>query len=78
MRHPDEYIIVLVCDDIPNQKFWDDVKCDWTADLESSTGFQTYGKAGQKMWSIPVDKVTHRVTTIPFGIYERLLRGETV
>ncbi len=74
------YIAILVCDDIPNQKFWDAKAEDWTSDIEKATTYHKYIDVARAIWlgPIPEDKITHRVTTCPKAIYLRLLAGENI
>ena len=72
-----DYIVILVCDNIPNQKFWDDNIQDWTSVFEDATIYSTYGDAGSVIWNtIPASKVTHRITSSNKKLYELMLTGK--
>ena len=70
------YIVILVCDNIPNQKFWNEESQDWTHNLERATVYPTYGDAGRIIWSIPKDKISHRVTSSNKEMYELYSSGK--
>jgi hypothetical protein len=66
------HLIVLICDNIPNQKFWDG--SDWSSDLNQAVFPLSYEKAGWIIWKeIPEEKATHRITALPKRVYLRLL-----
>lgn len=72
---PGNYIVVLVSDNIPNQKFWNAETKDWTSDLDRATIYPTYSAATRATWfDIPEDKVTHRITQSPKAWYLELLQ----
>lgn len=77
-KTPDDYnwLAVLICDNIPNQKFW--TGDDWTSDIDKAKLYHEYRDVVHCIWSeIPGDKVTARITATPKTIYVRLLNGET-
>lgn len=63
-----EQIIILTCDSIPNQQFWDGE--DWTTDLESAKRYPGINGGVQAMLAIPQEKVTHRVVVYDYIRYK--------
>ncbi len=73
------YIVILVCNDIPNQKFWNKDTQDWTDNLDNASIDYTYGDAIGTIWkAIPNNKVIARITSCPKAIYLRLLAREKI
>lgn len=69
----DGWIAILVCDNMPNQKFWDGN--DWTSDIGEAIVYPKYGDVfGTIHKEIPEEKVTHRITSVPKCVYLRILR----
>ena len=68
-----DYIVILVCDNIPNQKFWNAQTRDWTYKFEEATIYATYGASVQAIWDIPEEKVTARVTSLNKDLYYLML-----
>lgn len=81
-----DWIVILVCDNIPNQKFWDGA--DWTTDLDKAKIHPTYGSTIQTIWfdisqeamdkaQIESEKkcpnIKIRITSSPIKLYRRLL-----
>jgi hypothetical protein len=72
-----DYIVILVCDNIPNQKFWNDSIQDWTTSFEDATVYETYGDSGRCIWNnIPGEKVTARITSSNKTLYYLMLSGK--
>lgn len=73
------YLVVLICDNIPNQKFWSKNSQDWSSNMEDGAIYYKYSEAIRTQWfEIPEDKVTHRITICSKSIYKRLLAGEKI
>ena len=72
----EEWIIVQICDNIPNQKFWNG--SDWINDIDSALMYISYGSALREMWNISRDKCTHRVSVIPKTVYLNLLNPKEI
>lgn len=71
------HIVILVCDNVPNQKFWNTFLKDWVLFLEEATVYKNYGAAMRCIWKeIPDDQVSHRITSSNKELYKRLLSGE--
>ena len=68
-----DWIVILVCDNIPNQKFWDGN--DWTSDLDKAKIYRRYFEAGEVIWNqVPQDKATHRITSSQIDRYKEYLK----
>lgn len=71
-RSVGEYIAILVCDDIPNQKFWNGN--DWTVDISESIIRYSYVDITKTIWfEIPKEKITHRITSCILLNYIQLM-----
>lgn len=76
-KYNKDYIVILVCDNIPNQKFWNDSIKDWTSSFDEATVYPTYGASGNCIWNIiPEDKATHRITSSNKTLYYLMLSGK--
>lgn len=80
------WIVILVCDNIPNQKFWDGK--DWTTDLEKAKIHPTYGDSARAIWYDITEEqfaqaekearkkypnIAIRITSSPIASYRKLL-----
>ena len=55
-KSDNNHIIILVCDNIPFQKFWNATIKDWTSNIEEATVYPTYGLVIKGIWKeIPED-----------------------
>lgn len=81
-----DWIVILVCDNIPNQKFWDGT--DWTTDLDKAKIHPTYGSTIQTIWfdiaqevlekaqkeaEVKYPNIKIRITSSPLNSYKKLL-----
>lgn len=54
----EEWIVILVCDNIPNQKFWDGKN--WTTDLKQAKVYPTYAETMRAIWKdVPQESLEH-------------------
>jgi hypothetical protein len=66
-----------VCDNIPNQKFWNDSSKDWTSVFDDATVYSMYSDTLRVIWqTIPDSKATHRITASNKELYELMLTGK--
>lgn len=64
-----DYIIVLLCDDFPNQKYWTD--SGWVSNYEIAKEFNTHISAGKELHNvIPKELITYRAVIVPKSIYK--------
>lgn len=70
-----DYIIILICDNIPNQKFWNGN--DWTNEINEAKLYTRYALALKDIFSIPENKVSHRITTCPKNTYLDYLKEQS-
>lgn len=75
-KYETDYIVILVCDNIPNQKFWNESIQDWTTSFDEATVYPTYGSSAKVIWDLPDEKVTHRVTSSNKTLYYLMLSGQ--
>jgi hypothetical protein len=72
-----DYIVILICDNIPNQKFWNANIADWTSKFEDATMYPTYAEATRTIWKeIPESKVIARITSSNKELYYLMLSGK--
>lgn len=51
------HIVILVCDNIPNQKFWNKEQKDWTSNIDEASIYAIYGDVAKAIWNdIPDEK----------------------
>jgi len=69
------FILVLLCAQPPNQKFWNG--SDWSENIDDAITYERYGDALNKMYDeIPKDKVTARIHAIPKEEYIAILKND--
>lgn len=76
-KYNKDYIVILVCANVPNQKFWNGKIKDWTSNLEEATIYPTFGDGLEAEWfDVPEEKATHRLTLSNITLYKLFSSGK--
>jgi len=77
MDYNKDYIAILVCDNVPNQKFWSSQLNDWVSNIDEASVYLEYRDVMELIWKIiPEEKATHRITASNITLYKFFSSGK--